>query len=58
MKRMVPLILAALVGYVIILTYFVPAMEEWQSIGDEWFAILAAMAFILGGGSLLAMHLK
>lgn len=58
MKRTVPMFIAAVTGFVVIVSYFIPYAESW---GDElmiWFDILAAVAFILGGGSLLTMNLE
>lgn len=58
MKRTVPLLITAISGFVLIVAFFVPALEPW---GDEvaiWFDILASIAFVLGGGNLLKMHLK
>lgn len=58
MKRTFPLIITAAAGFVLIVSYFVPA---WQEFGEDtaiWFDILAAIAFILGGGNLLKLHLK
>jgi hypothetical protein len=45
-------------GFVIIIAYFIPATEGWAEYANIWFDILAAIAFILGGGSLLKIHLR
>ncbi|MGH7129316.1 MAG: hypothetical protein ACREIV_12160, partial [Planctomycetaceae bacterium] len=58
MKRTVPLIITALGGFVLIASYFVPATQGWGEAVAVWFDILASIAFILGGGSLLKQHLK
>ena len=58
MKRTVPLLIASVTGFVLIVAYFIPYTESW---GDEvlnWFDIVAAFAFVLGAGNLLKMHLK
>ena len=58
MKRTVPLVIAAITGFVLIAAYFIPYTQSW---GDEamiWFDILAAIAFLLGGGNLLKVHLQ
>ncbi len=58
MKRLVPLWITALGGFVLIVAYFIPATESWGEIAAIWFDVLAAIAFILGGGNLLKIHLK
>lgn len=58
MKRTIPLLITALSGLMLIISTFIPAM---QSAGEEvtiWFDILAAIAFVLGGGNLLKLHLQ
>lgn len=58
MKRSVPLAITALGGFVLIVAYFIPATQGWGEIAAIWFDILAAIAFVLGGGNLLKVHLK
>jgi len=58
MKRSVPLIITALAGFVLIVSYFIPATQGWGEVAAIWFDILAAIAFILGGGNLLKIHLQ
>jgi hypothetical protein len=58
MKRLVPLWICALGGFVLIVAYFIPETQSWGEIAAIWFDILAAIAFILGGGNLLKVHLK
>lgn len=58
MKRTVPLLIAIIAGYVMIVAYFIPATQGWSEVVTEWFNILAAIAFILGGGNLLSIHLR
>jgi hypothetical protein len=58
MKRQVPLLLAMIAGFVLIAAYFSPYTETWGEKVSIWFDILAAIAFILGGGNLLKVHLK
>src|SRR5205823_568998 len=58
MKRTVPVLIAATVGFVLILSYFVPFAASWGDLSTIWFDILAAFAFVLGGGNLLKMHLQ
>ena len=58
MKRTVPLAITALCGFVLIVAYFIPATQDWGEIAAIWFDILAAIAYVLGGGNLLKTHLK
>ncbi len=57
MKRTVPLLIAAITGWVMVLAYFVPAAQSWGDTATSWFNILAAAALVLGGGNLLKVHL-
>jgi len=57
-RRTVPLLIAATCGIVLIFTAFIPATVSWGETAAVWFDILAAIAFILGGGNLLKIHLK
>ena len=58
MKRSVPLLITAVGGLVLIVAYFIPYMQSWGESVAIWFDLLAAIAFILGGGNLLKLHLK
>lgn len=58
MKNTIPAIIAAIVGTVMIVAYFVPVAQDWQDVVGVWFEILAAIAFILGGANLFTHHLK
>ena len=58
MRRSVPLLITALGGFVLIVASFIPHTQTWGERAAIWFDILAAIAFILGGGNLLKMHLK
>ena len=58
MKRTVPLLIAAMAGYVLVASRFIPLAEKWGEVEAIWFDILAAIAFVLGGGSLLKLHLR
>jgi hypothetical protein len=58
MKRLVPLWITAAAGFVLIVAYFIPRTQGWGEVTAIWFDILAAIAFILGGGNLLKIHLK
>ncbi len=58
MKRTVPLLITAFGGFVLIVAYFIPATQGWGETVAIWFDVLASIAFILGGGNLLKIHLK
>jgi hypothetical protein len=58
MKRTVPLFITALGGLVLIIAFFIPHTLTWGEAAAVWFDVLAAIAFILGGGNLLKVHLK
>ena len=58
MKRTIPLLITATVGFVMIVAYFIPMMQWVGEFAAISFDILAAIAFILGGGNLLKSHLK
>ena len=57
MKRTIPWLIA-IGGLILIAAAFIPATESWGEEASIWFDILAAIAFILGGGNLLAVQLR
>jgi hypothetical protein len=58
MKRTIPLLITATVGAILIASRFIPRAQSWGETAAIWFDILAAIAFVLGGGSLFKLHLK
>ena len=58
MKRQVPLIITTIAGFVLIAAYFIPYTQTWGETTAIWFDVLASIAFILGGGNLIRVHLK
>lgn len=58
MKRNIPLLITALGGFVLIIAYFIPRTQGWGEDAAIWFDVLASIAFVLGGGNLLKIHLK
>lgn len=58
MKRTVPFLICAVVGFILIISFFIPYTEGFGETATMFFNIIAAIAFILGGGSLLKIHLK
>jgi len=58
MKRTIPLYIASITGFVIIISYFIPQTQTWEDKAMIWFEILASVAFILGGANLLKVNLQ
>ena len=58
MKRLIPVLIASVTGFVLIFSYFIPPVETWGDQAMTWFNILAAVAFILGGGNLIKLNLQ
>ncbi len=58
MKRTVPLLITAVVGFVLVCSAFVPAAESWGEKALIWFDLLAGIAFILGGANLVGAQLR
>jgi hypothetical protein len=58
LKRSIPLLIAAIVGFLLIATYFIPKTEQWGADAMEMFIILAAAAMVLGAGNLVLMNLS
>ena len=50
--------IAAVTGFMVIASTFIPYTQLWGDRTMIWFDILAAVAFILGGGNLLKMNLQ
>ena len=57
MKRLVPLIIAIVAGFVLLIANFIPYAESWGLTAQEWFNILAVGAMVLGGGNLIKLQL-
>lgn len=58
MRRTVPLFITAMAGVVLLASRFVPYAQSWGEVFTIWFDVLAAVAFVLGGGSLFKLHLR
>jgi hypothetical protein len=58
LKREIPILITAVVGLVLIISFFIPATSSWGDTFTTWFGVIAAVAFVLGGGNLLKVHLK
>jgi hypothetical protein len=59
LKRTVPLLITGIVGTLLIISYYVPhpPFDDVERLIPDFFNIIAAFAFILGGGNLLRIHL-
>ena len=59
MKRTVPIVITSVVGISLIVAYYVPhrPMSTIERLVPDFFNIIRAFAFILGGGNLLRIHL-
>lgn len=58
MKRFLPMLVAAMVGWVMVVAFFVPPLRSWQQTAEEWFQIVAAISLLYGGVNLILHHLK
>jgi hypothetical protein len=54
----IPVLIAGIVGVLLVLAMFVPPLHGADNYFSQWFDIIAAVAFILGGGNLLRIHLE
>jgi hypothetical protein len=52
-----PVLITSVVGFLLVFALFVPAMGGINTELSEYFNIIAAVAFILGGGNLVRVHL-
>jgi hypothetical protein len=57
MRREVPLLITIFVGFLLILSVFIPPLESLGENATLFFDIIAVFAFFLGGGNLLRVHL-
>jgi len=58
MKRTIPLFITAIGGFVLIAAVFSGYTQTWGEVAAIWFDVLAAIAFLLGGGNLMKIHLR
>lgn len=58
MKRMIPLWIATLAGVTMVLSNFLPVTQQVGDEAGEVFNVLAAVAYVLGAGSLAKVHLS
>jgi len=57
MSRSIALLICLVGGLTMLVSPFLPMATGWANDVTDWFNILAAMAFVLGGGSLLKVQL-
>lgn len=58
MKQFIPLAIASTFGVLMIAGYFVPKVAFLQEKSAEWFLIVSAIAFFVGGANLVIYHLR
>ena len=60
MKRQIPIILCSLLGFCLVVRYFIPhrLSQDFESTVNDWVRILAVFAFVIGLGSLIRVHLR
>ncbi|MFQ5453364.1 MAG: hypothetical protein ACE5D6_04170 [Candidatus Zixiibacteriota bacterium] len=58
MRRQVPLFITFFVGTLLIVSVFIPPMENLGENFTLFFDIIAVFAFFLGGGNLVRVHIK
>ena len=56
MKRSIPLLITFIVGFVLVISKFIPQIEGLGEDFSIYFDIIAVFAFILGGGNLVKIH--
>jgi hypothetical protein len=58
MQRTIPIAILCLSGTVMVAAYFLSFAQSWGETVTTWFNILAAVAFVLGAGNLIAVNLE
>ncbi len=58
MKHVVPLAIASAFGLLMIAGSFIPPLTFLQEKSQEWFLIVSAIAFFVGGANLVVYHLR
>lgn len=58
MKRQLPLFITFVAGLMMMVQFFLPAWNQWGDRFLTWFNILAAVAYVLGAGSLFVVNGK
>lgn len=60
MKRQLPILLCSVLGFGLVLQYFVPhtLSQEFENRINDWIRIITIFAFVIGLGSLIRVHLR
>jgi hypothetical protein len=58
LQRTIPILILAASGALLIIAYFSPFTTSWGEVVVDWFNVLAAVAYVLGAGNLLAVNLE
>ncbi len=58
MRRTIPILIASLAGFVLVVAFFIPSTQSWGEKAVIWFNILAGVAFVLGGANLMKVQLE
>ena len=60
MKRQLPILLCSILGFCLILQYFVPhtLSQGFETRINDWLRIITVFAFVIGLGSLIRVHLR
>ena len=58
LRRTIPMLILAASGILLVVAYFSPFTTSWSETVLGWFNVLAAVAFVLGAGNLLAVNLE
>jgi len=58
MKRTIPLLITAIAGFILMISFFIPALRRAGEEAAIWFDVLASIAFILGGANLFRLQLQ
>lgn len=56
MKRQVPLAISFVCGVLMMVTYYVPRVEQWGEVMYQFFNIITVFAYVLGAGSLIVVN--
>jgi hypothetical protein len=57
-RRAIPVLIASLAGFVLVIAFFIPWTQSWGEGATIWFNILAGVAFVLGGANLVKVQLE
>ena len=58
LQRTIPVVILCLSGTIMVAAYFLSFAQSWGETVTTWFNILAAVAFVLGAGNLIAVNLE